>query len=442
MRAALITATLSLVVAVSLCGIRPLWLDEILQLLETRQPSVAGMMAGLPCNAGAAPLGYIVQQEALKVTGYSIRRARLPAALFAAAAVFVVACLGMGLGLQHSWAAAVIFAAFPLTLRYATESRVYSQALFFSALATLLYVHLTERPGRARAVVYCLALTAAAYTQPYSASVGFALVLWSVFCRNYKTAMFGGTSLAVTILAFLPWCLWSKDRWAASMVPNAIHFSVSIKTPLMLFRELTGAGYWGSGLVLVMCAVAIAGKDLARREQWLLVLLIAVPIVSVIASDAIAGYFLAARQFLWVLPALSILAAAGLQRYPRAGLVLLTLLGAVCIRQSIRFYTAPCENWQAAAAAIEERVAKGACLAVAPPEQARLYEFFQPALAGGRCGTVQMVLATTPYTTWEQQETAVAALRTHGYKLERAAATGGSRIFGFRRNPPFVRNRR
>jgi hypothetical protein len=158
--------------------------------------------------------------------------------------------------------------------------------------------------------------------------------------------------------------------------------------------------------------------------------------VSVFVADAVAGYFLAARQFLWVLPALAVLSAAGLQRHTCVGLVLLALLDAVCMRQSVRFFTAPRENWQADAVAIQERVTRGACLAFAPPEQARLYEFFQPALARGRCDAPRMVLATTPYTTREQQEIAIATLRARGYRLEREAAVGGSRVFSFRRNSP------
>jgi hypothetical protein len=433
MRPALLVASVFLIIAISLGGVLPLWLDEILQLRDTRQTSTAGMIARLPRNSGAAPLGYMVQQAAFKITGYSIGRARLPAALFAAAAVFAVACLGMALGIQRRWTSAVIFAILPLTLRYAVESRVYSQALFFSVLATLIYVHLAERPGWALAGAYCLALTAATYTHPYSASVGFAHVLWSAVCHNRKAAMLGGTSLGVMIVAFLPWYQWSKDRWAAGMGPNAFHFAASMKTPLMLFRELAGAGYWGSGLLVVLCTLAIAGRSLAHRTRVLMFLLIVVPMVSVLVSDALFGYFIAARQFLWVLPALAVLAAAGLERHARVGFVLLALLSAVCIRQSIRFFTAPHENWQAAADAIHEQVRSGACLVVAPPEQAYLYEFFQPLQGRGGCEAPQIVLATTPYSTGKQRETAVAGLRAHGYRLEGETSVGGSTIFSFRR---------
>ena len=132
MRYNLLVALVFLCVAIGLSGVLPLWLDEIMQLTKTRGASTAEVIAAVKLNAGATPLGYVVQQESLRLTGYSVRRARFPSALFETAAVFTVALLGDELGLEFPWLGAALFAAFPLTLRYATESRIYSQALFFS----------------------------------------------------------------------------------------------------------------------------------------------------------------------------------------------------------------------------------------------------------------------------------------------------------------------
>ncbi len=119
------------------------------------------MLTALPRNAaGGAPLGYLVQQATLRIGGYSVRRARLPMAVFGAASVFLVALLAGELGVRWAWLAATLFAIFPLTFRYATESRVYSQALFLSVLATLLYARAAKRPTWALAILYSLALTA------------------------------------------------------------------------------------------------------------------------------------------------------------------------------------------------------------------------------------------------------------------------------------------
>ena len=432
LRPALLTAILFLIVAIPLAGVLPLWLDEILQLIETRETSVSEMLVHLPRNSGAAPLGYLVQQATFKVAGYSVFWARFPSVIFASLTVFCVALLGAELGLKRSWVGATFFAVFPLTLRYAAESRVYSQALFFSVLATLFYLRMARRPTWAKAGAYWLALTAAAYSQPYSASVGLAHILWSVICRDRRTTVLGGAAFTLGLTAFLPWFMWSMDKWDASLLPNALHFSASVKTPLMLFRELAGAGYWGSGILLILCALAIKGRHSSPGVQSLLVLLIVVPIAAVLGADALFDYFLAARQFMWVLPAVAILAAVAVERYPRAGVTLSALFGIICFWQCLRYFTAPRENWESAASAIAEQVKRGVCLVVAPPDHARLYEFFSPELSRGDCRSPTMVLAITPYTTGAEQETAMAALIKDRYTLERRTVVGGSVVVFFR----------
>jgi len=189
LRGGLLTGTVFLVAAFALSGVLPLWLDEILQLAETRSVSPTAMIASLPQFSGAAPLGYLVQQASLKITGYSVRMARVPSVLFGAGAVFLTALLAAELGLKYSWQAAALFAAFPLTLRYGTESRVYSMALFLSVLASFLYVRLAKKPSWILAGAYWLTLIAAAYTQPYSVCVGFAHLLWAAVYRERGTAL-------------------------------------------------------------------------------------------------------------------------------------------------------------------------------------------------------------------------------------------------------------
>lgn len=432
MRAALLTTALSLAVSISLCGVLPLWLDEVLQLIETRGTSPAQMLAQLPRNAGAAPLGYLVQQASLGVTGYSAWRARLPSAIFGAAAVFAVACLATELGLKQGWLAGAIFAMLPLTLRYLTESRVYALALLFSILATLAYVRLDKRPSWKLVALYGAALTAAVYTYPYAACVGPAHVAWSVVRARSRAAWVGAAAVAATMLAFLPWYVWSSQRWAAGAVYEALHFSVSWKAPLMLFREMLGAGYWGSGLALILCL----RTKLNWRAMSLAVLLIAVPVGAVLSADALFDYFLAARQFLWVLPAVAILLAAAVERGGRTAYVLLTLFVAVCIWKNVRFFTAPREDWQAAADVIFGEVRGGACLVVVDPAQAPLYEFFHPTLSRQRCVASSVVVAATPYSDEAQRRRVVAELAFRGYVMEREFSAGKSRISRFRLTAP------
>lgn len=399
-RSALLAALAYLAVAIALSGIRPLWLDEILQLLDTRQPSVQRLIEHLPNHTGSAPLGYVAQQASLKVTGYSLRRARLPEAVFGSGTVFLVALLGSALGLRFGWAAAMLYGGFPLILRYATEGRMYSQGVFFSVLATLLYLRLADRPSPSRAVAYFIALVAAVYTQPYAVFVAPAHLLWSALNRERKAVLLGGGAFIFTCVAFLPWYLWAKAQWRIN-IDGGQHFAASAKTPLMIFREFVGANYAGTGLLLLLCAIAIGSKCLTARNRCLLVLLVVVPVIAVLAVDDWFDYFIAARQFIWALPAAAILASTAIEQYKRSITAVAGLFGVVCVWQSFRFFTSQQEDWQAAAMAIAEQAECGACVLIAPAEQAKLYEFFRPELKHVRCSGPRVVLAITPYTSAE-----------------------------------------
>ncbi len=376
----MVVTALFAVLAGSLLGALPLWLDEILQLLETLDTSTTQLLRAVPRNSGAAPLGYLAQQASLRITGYGLKRARIPALIFGIAAVFAVAVLASELGVKPAWLAALIFAAFPATLRYADEARLYSQAVFLSILATILFLRLAKQPSPARAICFSTALLLAIYTQPFTIFIGFAAVVWSILCRDFRTARMSGIALAAAAVAFVPWFLWSRSEWAAGIARAGFHFTFSIHTPLMLFREIPGAGYWASGLLLILCAVAASSPSIPRRTKWLIALLIFTPVAGGLAADAQAGYFIASRQFLWILPAVAILSAAALTA-SRLTIPVFAALLIVCGLQGAKYFRAPHENWQAAANdAARFAQAHAACLATNPPDYLRILGFFRPEL--------------------------------------------------------------
>jgi 4-amino-4-deoxy-L-arabinose transferase-like glycosyltransferase len=429
-RSGLVVAAVFLVVAISLSGLLPLWLDEIIQLRETRNTTPSQLIASLPGQPGAAPLGYLTQQAALRTTGYSARRARLPSAIFASGAVLIVAVLGAECGLTHPWIAAAIFGIFPATLRYGAESRVYSEALFFSVLATFLFMRILKNPTVLLSAGYCLSLMAAVYTQPYAIFVGIAHILYIAFKHDLRARLTVTAAFAVAVLAFLPWYFWTKANWTSGIAGAGLHFTLSAKTPLMLFRELAGAGYWGSGLLLVLCAIAVRGRS---QFSTLLLLLIGVPVVLALLIDGKFQYFVASRQILWVLPAVAVLGVQAVERNYRIAVPIALLLAAICAWQSFRFFTAPRENWQIAADALAGEVASGACMIVVPREQAYSYEFFRPQLADSYCPAPRTVVAFTPYATNEQRQKAVSSLNSEGYARQSGYDAGKSEIALFSR---------
>jgi len=406
-RKTLTVAAVFLMIALALGGTLPLWLDEIIQLQETRNTTPAQLFDSLPHQPGAAPLGYLIQQTSMRVTGFSARWARLPSALFVAGAVFFTGMIAAELGLTWPWLAAAIFALFPETLRYACESRVYSQALLFSTLATWLFL-------RRNTTLYTLALIAAIYTQPYAIFVGFAHLLYE---RRRSAAI----ALGVAIAAFLPWYLYASDIWQPGLASSDVHFTLSAKTPLMLFREAAGAGYWGSGLLLILCTMA-------ARHRRFLAYWIGIPILLALLADAVSGYFIAARQILWILPAVAVAAAFGAEHLPRPGRPLMALLAAVCVWFSYRYFTAPHDNFEQAANALMAEARQGACIAVVPARDRGLYEFFQPEIADANCLSPRVVLVASPYTTPSEKQAGVSRLLESGYRPQSVSTVGRSEL--------------
>jgi hypothetical protein len=403
-------AAVFLVIALALGGTLPLWLDEIIQLQETRNTTPAQLIDSLPHTPGGAPLGYLIQQTSMRVTGYSVRAARFPSALFVAGAVFFTGMIAAELGVTWPWLAAAIFALFPETLRYACESRVYAQALLFSTLATWLFLrrHLT---------LYTLALIAAIYTQPYAIFVGVAHLAWE---RGRSAAI----ALGVAIAAFLPWYVHASQVWSSGLASTDVHFAFSLKTPLMLFREAAGAGYWGSGLLLILCLMA-------AHHRKFLAYWIAAPVLLAILADAASGYFVAARQILWILPAVAVAAALGAERRPRPGRAVVAILTAICVWYSYRYFTAPHDNFEKAADTMMAEVKQGACIAVVPAHDRPLYEFFRPEIADANCLSPRVLLVTSPYTTPAEKQAGVARLMESSYRQESVSTVGRSEISVF-----------
>jgi hypothetical protein len=241
-------------------------------------------------------------------------------------------------------------------------------------------------------------------------------------------------AMAVAGLAFLPWFLWSKGRWAASIVQNSYHFHASATTPLMIFRESIGAGYWGAGCLVLLCGMAVRRRWAPPRAASLFVLIVSTVVGCVLVGDAGFGYLLAARQFLGILPSLAIFAATAIDRKERTALALAALLGVFCVRQDALLFLHPRENWQAAADAILEQV-RGPRLIVVPAGQAPSCTFFHPELGNGPAAGNRIVIAITPSAA-AQEQTAIAPYMRAGYEVVQERAVGGSYIVSLHQRGP------
>jgi len=418
---------------VALISMKPLIMDELLTLIAVRQPTLSDVLARTREHAGNVPLGFVLENLSLRLTGYSIWFARLPWAVWGIATLIAFGALARKLRAPSPLLAIILFAAFPQTLRYALEIRPYMPALLFSILLTILFLKLADRATLGLALAYALLVAATLYTLPFAAFVCGAHFLWAAIYKKWRATAYIAAASVAAVAAFVPWYLSARSAWHEEMTVRFIRFSINAKSPLLLFREVTGAGYWGMGVIVILCILGIARARMDRPTLTLLLLLIAVPFAAGLLADAVFGYFLAARQFLWILPALAILAASAWETRPRETTALALLAIAISGYKSARYFTQLEPDYEAAAKAIAQEVDRGACFRVVPDISKQLYVYFAPRIAmdSGNCSAV--VAAVVPGFSDQDRDVLFNDLTRRGYTKLRTGEVGETAITTFRK---------
>ena len=162
-----------------LAPLRPLWMDELLQLSDVYQRSLADTIARVAHNPGGVPLAYVAENIVVNGLGHPLYTAHLFSILCAIAGMASLMWLVRLLGSSVTWPAAALitYALLPISLRYAIEARQYGPALAASICATALVVWLDQHPTWRRAFLYALALTVGLYLHPYIAFIAIAQAL-------------------------------------------------------------------------------------------------------------------------------------------------------------------------------------------------------------------------------------------------------------------------
>lgn len=420
--------------------VRPLWLDEVFQLVATSAQTAADFMRNMGSrNPGAAPLGYLTQRPFVLAAGPANFWVRFPSILFSILSCWALARICRELRMQRiSLLATVLFMVMPLQLRYATEGRPYAEALAFSLLAILVFFKLMSSPSAPAAILCVLAILAALYTQPYAILNVAGVIFWASITnakkRNWKVAALGPACLTISALAFLPWYFLEIRKWATGIQEHGIPaFHWTLALLLDVFKGLSGDGLLGSAALIVLAAVAF----LARTEfRWMLLAAILFPLCGALAGDAFANYFFASRQILFALPGLVILAALGFLELHRRNKIfaiaaMAALLGAA-LQKDVTMQTNSRENWPAAAQAVANVVGKGRCIEVVPATSLDLYTYFVPDLKNKVCTAnpeqPEAALISSLYTTSGELIAAADRLRDLGFAPIQSIAVGGTTI--------------
>ena len=381
-----------------------LWLDEIRDLIGVRSDGLGGVLEyAARKTAAGVPLGYAAQYLSVRLLGLSTFTGRLSSALFSVAACLGLAVLSRRLRITHPLVPLLIFASFPLQLRYALEARPYAQALCLSIWCTIAFLSLVKRPAISRAALYALSIAAGLYTQPYSLFVPFAHVCWIVLAgkvgERRRVLALACAAIAVAAMAFVPWVAYASEHWQTTAVSEGDRFVFSWKSPLMILKELVGAGYYGTALTLIAATVGLGSSKLDRDEKLFWILYLAAPVACAIVADALFGYFLAIRQMIFVLAPLALLCSLRIDGLRTAGgrvpAVLIASILAVNVVADVQFFRRSREDWQPASNRLSAEVARGACVMFVPDHTATIYAYFQPGLEGRACRASDMHASAT-----------------------------------------------
>ena len=351
---------------------KPLWVDEIIDLSGVRSASdVHGVLDFVPGNAGGVPLGYLVDFAMIRTFGYSEFIVRLPSVLFTVLTCAGVYILARQTSLRMPLLATILYAVSPLTLRYALEARPYAQAACWSVFSTVVFLALIRQPTVAKTIGYGALVLGGLYTQPYSVFVPVAHLIWLLLTSSVqnkaRTMLLPGSAVGIASLAFLPWFLKVRAAWQGA-VNSGVRYAVSGKDLLVIPHELMGTGYIGATITGIAIVIALVWSNWTRSEKTFWIHYILIPLLLIPAADAYFGYFLAARQLIFILVPISVVVAACMDI--RWAWVIPVALFLAMIYEDVRWIQRPGER-MAVDAAAQLKAAKAFAQSSSRAEHAR-----------------------------------------------------------------------
>ncbi|MEO5926744.1 MAG: glycosyltransferase family 39 protein [Bryobacteraceae bacterium] len=413
------------VVLLLLLPVLSIWLDEGITLATAYKPNLRAMLDYIHVVAGSTPLTFLPPYWASFVFGQSAFSARFPSALASWAACPAVFLLARRMQLKSPLLAVVLFAMFPLQLRYALEARPYALAICFVVWATELFLSILDRPrSNARVGLYALFFALAALAQPYAAFVAGAHFLWTIlYSRKHLYAPC--IALALAALAIGPWYATYSASWALQMAQEQLA-TWSWRSGLVFLREISGSGYIGSAILFTGIAFGVRRVTAPQRFWlfWAIIPLLALPVVNLAFN-----YFFAIRQVVFVLPVLVLLFLAGAESLGKAGRCMIAAFVIASLWGNVSWFRRPREDWKAAANAMAAQVSQGGCV-IFLGDSEPLYRLFRPELERCAGDSDRVVIGTIPYgpPTYDR---AIAPLVARGMVKQSEQSFNGPRVVVF-----------
>ena len=283
-----------------------LWLDEALSVNIARLP-LPQLFTALRQD-GSPPLYYLLLHGWIAVLGTGDNAVRALSTLFSLLALPAAYFVGRRLGDRSSTrrpsprssrayaglAAALVLAACPFAIRYATETRMYALVMLLTLLALLAVLRALQRPSLPRLAAVAAAAGLLALTHYWALfllAAGEAVLL--LFAWRHRWCRPGvHVLLAVPCggLLFLPWLpsfLFQARHTGTPWAPGPTwHDAVGT------LRQWAGPGAFGLALALLLAALALWALPRPPAWQLLLVGLGALALGLVVSRVQGAGYAL------------------------------------------------------------------------------------------------------------------------------------------------------
>jgi mannosyltransferase len=352
-----------------------LWFDEAATWSQVHNSFPAMLSATIRDNY--PPLYNAVTWGFVQAFGDSEWVLRLPAALFGIALVPMVYLLAkQAAGRAAGHLAALLIALSAFHVWYSLEARMYSLLALTSCAYAWAALRDIDRQSRHSGLAVIGIGLALLLSHPYGAFCWLAVSGVVLFRAQRRKRTLG--VLAVAPAMFLPFAVALLGRTVAF---NKSGLSIPAPTPqlvLLVFVKIT------SGLlpVLVLCIVAavVPSRRAPRSPALLLLLALAlVPATLGYLASLLTQPVLIDRYLIGSLPAIVVLAAIGVTRWPigRRGLLaaaeIATVFSVVTMNSGLMPHR---EDWRAAAKDVRAQWRRGDCVATYPSWDSQVWRYY------------------------------------------------------------------
>lgn len=305
----------------------PLWVDEILSLREFVRKPVAEILTLFP-NQNQHMLYSLLARGSILLFGESAASLRLPAVLFGVASLWPLFLLGRRLwGVREALLTSALMSFSYHHVWFSQNARGYTASLFFTLLATWLWLEALDKAQRRWWAAYAVALAAGFWAQVSMAFVAAAHFLWWLFaglrarrfCWPAAAAWAGAASLTLQFYAlslpqfltsalheFSPETEWTNPAWF--LIETFRNLQTGFAGPLaVLLAGILAALGWGrlwrrqpcAAAVMVLPGLLVAATMLALRHNlWprLFFFLMGFALLCLIAGILVAAEILLYRR--------------------------------------------------------------------------------------------------------------------------------------------------